>query len=295
MKDRFEEWNPRDNTLERVDQCEAIIEEYQKQDLKLTLRQLYYQLVSRNLIPNSDKSYNNLGTLVGKARMAGMLDWNAIEDRGRQPDVPLQFQDLEHRIESALYNYRLDRWEGQDTYAELWVEKAALAGVLEPMARRFHVTLMVNKGYSSLSAMYESADRFSENGYNKDRCVVFYLGDHDPSGQDMIRDIGERLNTFTREDPYIEVEAVALTTAQVRQYNPPPNPTKLTDSRATQYIRKHGRECWEVDALDPSTLQRLIADAFTNVIDQDLMDAVIEREEEDKRKLIEAFEASKEL
>ncbi len=207
MKEQFENWNPTAATAERVVQCIDIVEEYQAQGLVLTLRQLYYQFVSRGLIPNTDRSYKNLGTVVSRARLAGMLDWDAIEDRGRQPDVPLQFNDLQHRVSSALYNYRLDRWDGQRFYSELWVEKAALAGVLEPMAREFHATLMVNKGYSSQSAMYESAQRFAA-GWSRlhagevpedldayleaDRpkgCVLFYLGDHDPSGQDMVRDI----------------------------------------------------------------------------------------------------------
>jgi len=287
MKEAFTAWRPREDTIVRVVQCAKIIEEYQAQGLVLTLRQLFYQLVSRDLISNTERSYKTLGTIVGKARMAGYLDWDAIEDRGRRPDTPNQFTGLDHLVEVALRAYRLDRWKGQETYTELWVEKSALAGVLEPMASRYHVTLMVNKGYSSLSAMYESAQRIVRNAEDKDGAVIFYLGDHDPSGNDMVRDIRDRLNTFAFDKMAcdIEVKKIALTMDQIEEYNPPPNPTKLTDSRALDYIRKYGRECWEVDALDPATLQAIIADALESVVDMDLMEEIKEQEERDKKRL----------
>lgn len=288
MKERFVDWNPRGETLIRVDQCTKIIREYQAQGLMLTLRQLYYQFVSRDLIPNTPRSYKNLGGIVAKARTAGLLDWNAIEDRGRSPDVPSEFRSIKHLVDVALRAFRLPRWKGQPNYAELWVEKAALAGVLEPMASRYHAVLMVNKGYSSLSAMYESAKRLdaaSERGV--DDIYIFYLGDHDPSGEDMVRDIEQRLNLFTYEALPIHVQKLALTMEQVQQYNPPPNTAKLSDSRAEKYIAEHGQSSWEVDALDPATLQQIIADAFEEVIDMDMMDGVKEQEEKDKEQLRE--------
>lgn len=288
MKEAFKDWNPKEDTLEIVTMCNNIIEEYQKQDLKLTLRQLYYQFVSRDLIENTNSAYKKLGTIVANARMAGMMDWEAIEDRGRQPDTQPEYSGLTQLVRSSLHWYRLDRWRNQLYYAELWVEKAALAGVLAPLAEEFHVTLMVNKGYSSASAMYESSKRITRNCMGKE-AVIFYLGDHDPSGQDMVRDIDERLNLFA-PNVGIRIKSIALTTEQVREHRPPPNPTKLTDSRAKTYIDRHGMECWEVDALDPATLQQLIRYEFEDIIDVGEMDAVKEAEEDDKRRLMEAVE-----
>jgi len=237
-----------------IETAEQIIQKYQSIDLRLTLRQLYYQFVAHHGLPNTEKSYKNLGRLISDARLAGRIDWNAIEDRGRVPDSPPDWDSAEEVVEAALHQFRLPRRADQDAYVELWVEKQALAGVLEPVARRHHITLMVNKGYSSQSAMYESAQRYLRH---KDKTpVLLYLGDHDPSGEDMVRDIGARLRTF-RVD-FIEVTKVALTMAQVKQHNPPPNPAKLSDSRASKYIRKHGASSWEVDALDPETLVALI-------------------------------------
>jgi len=101
----------------------------------LTLRQLYYQLVSRNVIPNTEKSYKNLSTLVSDARLAGKMDWNAIEDRVRVPRMSSEWGSVSELVEDALAAYRRPRWAGQRNYVELWVEKDALAGVLLPLRK----------------------------------------------------------------------------------------------------------------------------------------------------------------
>ncbi len=280
----------RESRLQMIEKANEILAEY---DTKLTVRQLYYQFVSRDLIPNTPRSYQNMTVLLTDARYAGLVDWDALEDRGREVAAPLEFQNLKHRVDSALANYRLPRWDDQPMYAELWVEKQALAGVLSPLAREFHAPLMVNKGYSSASAMYESAQRINGatgGGYEKES-IIFYLGDHDPSGEDMVRDIQERLEEFGVEN--LEVRKLALTMAQIKRFKPPPNPAKISDSRAAAYIAKFGNESWEVDALPPRELTRIIRDAFVSVIDQELMDAVIEKENTDKqrlKKLVESVE-----
>lgn len=279
---------------ERIDLCNEIIEDYQKQRLRLTLRQLYYQLVTRNVFPNSEKSYKNLGSLLNDARLAGRVDWNAIEDRVRQPRKAPEWNNLVELTESALCAYRLPRWAGQAHYAELWVEKDALAGVLDPLAHEFHVTLMVNRGYSSASAMYEASKRFmagrnqeESDYYNPEEpereAVLFYLGDHDPSGEDMVRDVRDRLEMFGVRE--LTVKKVALTTEQVREYDPPPNPAKMSDSRAAAYVAKHGEVSWEVDALPPNILAKIVRRGFSSIINEDAMNAVKEREEKDKMRL----------
>lgn len=270
----------------RIRTANAIIAKYQAMGLRLTLRQLYYQFVAHHGLPNLERSYKNLGRLLSEARLAGLVDWNAIEDRGRVPQRAGQWNSVEDLVEIALRQFRLPRWEDQPTYVELWVEKQALAGVLEPVADRAHLTLMVNKGYSSQSAMWESAQRFLRNGRGKDK-VLLYLGDHDPSGEDMVRDIQERLETFNVYD--LDVRKVALTMDQVEEYQPPPNPAKMSDSRAQGYVAKHGDESWEVDALDPDTLVRLIQAHLDDLVDQDRMDAVIKREREQVARMRKAM------
>lgn len=324
-KEKFRTVNFRPESRERIVQLRDIVEEYQQQGLRLTARQLYYQCVSRDIVPNTPAEYKKLTALLTDARYSGMIDWSAIEDRGREPSTPSEWDTPADLVESALRAYRLPRWKGQDTYVELWVEKQALAGVLAPIAREFHATLMVNKGYSSASAMKESADRIKAAGtvdqkllddilsrmkstlgldeddeerreareylrehvgYAIRTVVVLYLGDHDPSGEDMVRDIKTRLEEFGVLN--LSVEKVGLTIAQVKQYNPPPNPAKITDPRAKDYIAKFGAKSWEVDALPPNVLTRLIRAAFAKHIDKGLMDEVKKREEVDKELLRKA-------
>ncbi len=287
MKEQFREIKFRAESLERIDLCNEIIDDYLGQGLRLTLRQLYYQLVSRDVIPNSEKSYKSLGGLVSDARLAGLMDWSAIEDRVRQPKRASEFNNLEELVQAALRSYRLPRWKGQAAYVELWVEKDALAGVLWPIAHEYHVVLMVNRGYSSQSAMYESAERFKESFEDDgDReLVLLYLGDHDPSGEDMVRDVKERLEMF---GAFLRVEKLALTMDQVRQYRPPPNPAKITDSRAKAYIEKYGDKSWEVDALPPERLSRIIRQALDAEVDQVMMNKIKAQEEQDKDALRKA-------
>lgn len=282
MKHPYKDLNIRPDGLRVIAQANAILSEYG--GMRLTLRQLYYQFVSRDLVPNTEQSYKRIGGIIGNGRLAGLIDWDAIEDRGRRPDVPAEWHGVSDIVNSAVAGYRLPRWGNQDYYAELWVEKQALASVLEPLASKWHATLMVNKGYSSLSAMRESALRFID--HEDKQKVLFYLGDHDPSGEDMVRDIRERLEMFGAGD--LDVQKIALTMEQIRRFNPPPNPAKKTDARYASYIARHGTDkSWEVDALPPRELSRLIDTAFRDIIDMDKYNAMIEREQQHKKALRE--------
>lgn len=317
MKQTFRPVNLRVESRLLVNQCNDIIADYLSQGLRLTLRQLYYQLVTKNVIPNVEKSYKKLSGLVSDARLSGLMDWDAIEDRVRRPRSNSEWDDIVDLVDSALASYRLPRWEGQEHYVELWVEKDALAGVLAPMASRYHVTMMVNRGYSSQSAMYEAADRFiracypgmsiedvegpSENprdfesdegayipGDMAKQPILLYLGDHDPSGEDMVRDIQSRLEMFGLKD--MQVIKIALTMDQVKKFNPPPNPAKRTDPRAHDYMAKHGAVSWEVDALPPNVLTKIIQVSIEEFVDLDMMQKIKDQEEVDKGRLRKAAE-----
>lgn len=286
MKKKFTSIKFASKTLDVIENANRIIEDYTAQGLRLTLRQLYYQFVSKNWIANNDKSYKRLANIISDGRLAGLVDWSAIEDRGRIPDVPAEWSNVAGILEAAIYSYRRRRWADQPNVVELWVEKQALAGVLEPLAREFHVVLSVNKGYSSQSAMFEAAERISRRAVTKGdikKPYVLYLGDHDPSGEDMVRDISERLNMFKSNGlPKIIVEKIALTMTQIEKYNPPPNPAKKTDVRFKKYAEKHGTESWEVDALPPNILQQIIRNRIEQLVDRARMDNVIAQENVEK-------------
>jgi hypothetical protein len=280
MKESFKEHRFSSDNLNIIHTCNDVIEDYMEMGLTLTLRQLYYQLVTKNHIPNSEKSYKKLSSLISNARLSGLLDWSAIEDRVRVPYKKPEYDSIGELMEIAAYSYRLPRWRGQNFNVELWVEKDALAGVLKPIAQKYHITLMVNRGYSSQSAMYESAQRVrnSETTYKNKSSIILYLGDLDPSGEDMVRDIQERFTMF--ETP-VHVAKLALTADQVEEHKPPPNPTKLSDPRATEFLKKHGNSSWEVDALPPNILTEMIEGVLDSLIDKKKMDKIIKKEEKD--------------
>ena len=302
MKELFKTFNFRNDRLEMIEACNGIIAQYQAQKLTLTLRQLYYQLVTKNIIRNEERSYKTLGNLVSDGRLAGLIDWDAIEDRVRVPRIPQEFKDLPELVRAAHDSYRLPRWKGQENYVELWVEKDAISGVLAPLANQYHITLMVNRGYSSQSAMYEAANRFQAHEFSPEDIKsrnpaakhiqgrLLYLGDHDPSGEDMVRDISERLEMFGAN---VIVEKIALTMDQVQEYNPPPNPAKLTDSRSAGYIEKYGDSSWEVDALPPEVLHTIVKESILNYVDLWRMQEVKRQEEVDKKLLMEFVKSVK--
>jgi len=272
----------------RLEEINTIIEAYQDQGYVMTLRQLYYQLVARGVLPNSDKEYKKLGALLVKGRMAGVVDWDAIEDRGRTAHLPYWANNVSEALRHLSSYYRLDRMATQPVYLETWVEKQALEGVLKRVTEHYHVRLMVNKGYSSASAMYEAAKRFKEAWEDGKDCHILYLGDHDPSGLDMVRDIRQRLHDFGEEP---EVSHIGLTMEQVLELDPPPNPAKITDSRSDWYISKYGDESWELDAIPPPRLVEIVEGAILELIDEDAFE---ERKEQETKDLLRLHEIAEE-
>jgi len=299
-----------------------VVNEYVKDKFTLSLRQLYYQLVSKDLIPNHDTAYKKISSLLDDLRYSGMIDWSAFEDRTRIPYIPYYVSGIEDALDDIYYQYRLDRQRYQDTIVEVWTEKDAISGILKPITSKYHIKLVVNKGYSSSSAMHKAYDRFVPHIKAGKKIKVLYFGDHDPSGIDMIRDIQDRINLFISkgeklrdiinqhfidsdydasditylDDKYLKlidndnydsqeelwdagcgqmfvddvepfnVECVGLTMDQIQKFKPPPNPAKISDPRAKWYIQKFGPVSWEVDAIKPKEMQRIIEDSILNNI-----------------------------
>lgn len=252
--------NFRGNSLDLIDKINEVIEEYSRQNYTLTLRQCYYQLVARGIIENNQKVYKTTGNLINDARLAGLIDWNAIEDRTRNLKGLAHWSSPKDIIESAAYSYRRDVWLHQDYHVEVWVEKEALANVVGRVANELDVSYFCCRGYVSQSEMWSAAQRFRRYQSQGKYCVLIHLGDHDPSGIDMSRDIQERLVMFGVNSNAFEFRRIALNLEQISLYNPPPNPAKITDSRSTYYISKFGDESWELDALEPKVLHDLITD-----------------------------------
>jgi len=274
----YKDWSPKKAAFALVIQAEEIIEEYEDAGYVLTLRQLYYQFVARGIIENTERSYKNLGNIITKARMAGMISWLAIEDRNRQHHSTFIEEDIMTPIKNLPYYIHFDRWERQDTYVEVWVEKEALGNVVERACREYDVPHMSCKGYLSASEAWRAGQRFEKKLADAKDCVLIHLGDHDPSGIDMTRDNQDRLDLFTREIKGVKVHRIALNMDQVNQYKPPPNPTKITDTRAAGYMDLYGNTSWELDALEPQVIEEMIKDEIIQYIDWDAWEQVDELE-----------------
>lgn len=332
MKVKFRDIRLSTANQQRLVQINSIVAEYRRLNLRLTLRQLYYQLVSRDIIPNQQKEYKKLSTVLLEGRMAGVVDWDAIEDRLRVVEKPSSWDTPADIMQSTINSYEKPRLKGQPNYIEVWVEKDALSGVLSEVTEPYHVPIMVNRGYSSVSAMYAAYERFKTAIKEGQKVILLYLGDFDPSGRDMIRDVYDRplemLLSKARDfapynldrskkndaefnrlyelygddtrsyrdredddplfDPWqatvldrFEVVSIALTKDQIDEYDPPPNPAKVTDPRAAKYMEEHGDSSWEVDALRPEVLNELLTEAIQSRLDLDIYREVLDQEEVD--------------
>jgi len=284
MKEAFitKGFSPISSTM--IDVANQILDEYRAQNFRLSLRQLYYQLVSRDYIPNNQRSYKNLGALISNARQAGLIDWEMIEDRNRETVTPGHWESPAQIVEAAARQFRIDKWKEQPWHVEVMVEKDALSGVLEPVCRVLDIGITANKGYSSSSTMYEIGKRLDDKRSEGKQIRVFYLGDHDPSGIDMTRDVEERLKMYSRLDD-IEVVRLALNWDQVEQWQPPENPAKETDARFRAYVVEYGSSSWELDAIEPRALAALVTDAVQELLDEDAWREAVEVEDEMKGEL----------
>ena len=259
-----------------ISQANTIIDEYTASGFSLTLRQLYYQFVSRDLIENTPQAYKRLGSVIVDARLAGLIDWYAIEDRTRSLRGNSHWKDPGEIIFSCYHSFKMDKWKGQDFKVEVWIEKEALIGVISNICRKLDVNFFACKGYVSLSEMWSAANRLRDPNQTP---IIVHLGDHDPSGIDMTRDINDRCDLF---DGGVTIERIALNMDQIEEYSPPPNFAKVSDARFQDYQKKYGTSSWELDALEPKVLEQLIEEKVLWYRDKDIYYSILEKENEYK-------------
>lgn len=271
------------DALAIIAQANAICAEYAAQGFDLTLRQIYYQFVARGLIPNRQTEYKRLGNIINDARLAGRLDWDYIVDRTRNVRALAHWDDPEDILDAISRQFRHERWADQPYRLEIWIEKDALVGVIAGAGDRNDVPYFSCRGYTSQSELWGAAQRLIGYEQAGQKTVIVHLGDHDPSGMDMTRDIRDRLALFGSE---AEVVRIALNMDQVEQYSPPPNPAKWTDSRAEGYVAEFGEQSWELDALDPATLDALIQAEIERWRDDDIWEESTGRQEHERQLLV---------
>lgn len=279
-----------------IAQANAIIAEYAADGYGLTLRQLYYQFVARGFIPNSLKEYKKLGEAINTGRLIGMIDWESIEDRTRNLEGNPHWERPKDILQSAHDSFAYDKWKDQPYHIEVWPEKEALIGVVERICRTWDIGFFACRGYVSQSEQWRAGQRFENAIMEGKQVVVLHLGDHDPSGIDMTRDNASRLNLFATGDAdvldAVEVRRIALNMEQIRKHKPPPNPAKMKDSRAIGYVKRFGKQSWELDALSPKIISGLIEENVLEFLDRDKWDAQVAREKKAKEKLMKVVKSA---
>lgn len=274
----YKEFRFRPDTLKTIERVNNIVEEYAADGFDLTLRQVYYQFVSRGWIANTEREYKKLGSVVNDGRLAGMIDWQHIVDRTREIEVNPHWSSPESIMRSAAQSFAFDKWDMQPWRPEVWIEKDALKGVFAGVCRELDVPLLSCRGYTSQSEMWAGGRRLKRHLSNDQTPLILHFGDHDPSGIDMTRDIGDRLEMFMGMGG-VELKRLALNMDQVYEYGPPPNPAKVTDSRFEAYLADFGEESWELDALEPRVLVDLARQTILEYRDEEAWEAAAAEEE----------------
>lgn len=265
MRECYREITFKNKTLAQIERINGIIEEYLDAGYTLTVRQLYYQLVARDIIPNNEKSYKQTTSIVNDARIAGLIDWDAIEDRTRSFEQRGRWERPQDILSASASQYHTDPWATQDKRLFLVVEKEALVGVFQRVCHQYDVPLLAARGYPSASVVREFAKREIEQGDGK-QVVILHFGDHDPSGIDMTRDLEERFELFGWNGDF-ELKRMALNYDQIEELKPPPNPAKTSDARFVKYRQRYGEKSWELDALPPTVLSKMAEDEILTHVD----------------------------
>jgi len=296
MKKEFEPYRPQAKARALIDKCNAILSTLYDQGFVLTLRQLFYQLVVRQVIPNTAKDYDTLGDVLVAARYGGLVDWEHLQDRVRVLQTWLRFKDAKERLKSASETMLIDLWEGQVYRPEVWIEKDALIELAETACRPWGVDYIAIKAYNSTSAIWEAYKRFKEYLENGQIPLILHLGDFDYTGDDCSRFLAKTMQMVLQDvEGEIAFRRLALNPSQIDHYNLPPQFGKMKDPRFKAHIKRHGEWLrkfartheewvepliaeqrkehgkrdnddialvWELDALDPKVLIALIEDGI---------------------------------
>lgn len=284
MKERYLPKTFHGRSQKMIEICDGIVSEFAEQGYKLTIRQIYYQLVARGHVENTVRSYENVQTLLNNARLAGLIDWDVIEDRTRDFIGRSHWYGVQSMLQSATDWYHENMWDEQDYLVFGVVEKEALAGIFEHLFHKWDVPVLPARGYPSATALREFAKGRIMPA--SQQVVVLHFGDHDPSGIDMTRDLEERLSLFTRERVSIDFRRLALNMDQIEELSPPPYPCKVKDSRTSGYQNLYGDDTWELDALSPKYLENLIDLTVEPLVDWDQWHAT-ERRIERRRAVLQ--------
>jgi hypothetical protein len=298
-ENKFIDWTPSEKSISKFNAIIQVLSDYQVQNLQLTLRQLYYQLVTKNIIPNIPNAYGALSRMLTNARMSGRIPWNLIVDRTRLMHKLPTFENPSDAVNRLAKSYRLNTQKGQKNHIEVWMEKDALAGVLFSITEKYDIPLVPDKGFGSATIKHEAYLRFKSALEQNQDILIFYVGDLDPSGWDMPQTLRRDFKTFLvpkvltsqQFSDRFKLEVLALTRNQILNVYPNlfvAQTAKKTDARYPRYVAAFKNDlplrqqtnptakvddCWEVDAIPPKDLNKIVEDAILANVDTKLMNS----------------------
>ena len=263
-------------TIKLIENINVVIEEYARQGLTLSVRQIYYQLVARGFIPNKATEYKKISRTITDGRLAGLIDWDCIEDRTRAVREIQHWDNPQQILRAAAEQYRIDTRATQPSYIEAWIEKDSLVSILQNTCYQLDVPVFSCKGYSSITALHEAAERFE----GKSNPIILYAGDHDPTGLTIPQVINERFQLFEMN---VKLKRIGLTLDQIKELDLPPFPAKDTDGNYKKYVQDTGlTHAWELDALPPEKLSEIFEEAINSLTDFEALRDMQERQNRDK-------------
>lgn len=277
-----------------------IVEEFQP----MTVRQVFYQAVSRGLIDKKESEYHNaISRLLTRMRKDGDMPWQWIADTSRWMRKPQSFDNMQDMLEDSIDLYRRALWRDQSDYVEVWLEKEALSGVMYPITAQWDVPLMVTRGYPSFTYLAQAAEAILHQVGAHKRPHLYYFGDHDPSGVDIPRHVESEINRIIArrlahpgvseesilcDAKFFDFTRVAVNPDQIVDLDLQTRPTKGTDTRA----RDFEGESVEVDAIHPETLREIAEGCITQHINDGLMQNTLQIERQERETLRQMAEST---
>jgi hypothetical protein len=248
-----------------------------EEDHPLSVRGVFYRVMSAGAVEKSEKAYAAVQREVLKLRRAGALDYGWIADGTRWNVKSRSWDSVEDALDDAAASYRRALWHDQNVYVEVWSEKEAISSIVSPITDAWDVPLMIARGFASESFLWTTAQTLRAA---QKPAVIYQLGDHDPSGVAAWNHIQRRLQDFA-PDVEITFERLAVTESQITGFRLPTRPTKITDSRSKTF----DGESVEVDAIPSRILRDIVEHAITSWIDPVALHATRVAEESEREGL----------
>ena len=251
-------------TQAELAEIDAAIYEIAEAEEPVTVRGLFYRVMSRGLVPKSEQGYSVVQRRALKMRRADELPYSWITDGSRLRWKPDTWHSAAGALMVTAANYRRALWDDQGVHVEIWSEKDAIRGVIYPVTAQYDVPLMIARGFSSDTFLYETAEAINDEGKP---AIIYHLGDHDPSGVAAWHDIQRKLREFVDGGIDLMFERIAVTPFQIEHMDLPTRPTKQSDTRAAKFVG----DSVEVDAIPSSTLRQLVTDAIERQINPEAL------------------------